>query len=132
MKRVLVHCREIERNDRTLHVTGGRALWLPVFIQRDDELAIEEIFNGGFLWQRDMSDAIGRNQREFRFKEVQIADGDVCVVALSVVERYPDYADIVFIATVDFFRLFQLLTALPYFDDKRVARFGHGASAPIA
>ncbi len=104
----------------------------PVFLDLDDQLAVEQLLDAGLLGQAQRADAGGRQQVRLGFEERDAALDDHRLVALRVGERADLRRHVGLLAAEDLHRRREGLAALQALDDEGVAGLGQFSRRPFA
>ena len=94
---------EVKRDDGALREGGGEAFGLPVFVELEDDLAVEQAVDVGLAGDGDFPGAFGSVESDFAMEEVDAAVEEDGGVALAVVESLGASADVGGLAAEDFF-----------------------------
>ncbi len=129
---IFARCVERDRDNGALGEGLRVAFGLPLLIQGEDELALEEAVAVYLAGQAETDGAFGGEERRLGVEEVNGADDEGGGVALRIVEDCGGDEDVGVDAAEDLFCGFKRLAALELLDDEGVAGFGHGAGAPVA
>ena len=123
---------ERERDNGALCEGLGLTFGLPLLVERDDDLALQEAVDVGLAWERDADGSGGREEQGLGVEEVYGADEDGCGVTLRIVQNSHGDEDVGVLCAVDLFCGVERLSAPELFDDEGIAGFGHGAGTPVA